>query len=343
MSKLLLDVQDLEVAFETGRMPVQAVRGVSFQVHEGETLAIVGESGCGKSVTLQALFGLMPSPPGQVTGGTARFRETSLLDLSERQMNRIRGRRVGMIFQDPMSALNPTMRIGDQIVESLRIHRRLSLRAGRQQAIALLEQVRIADAATRARQYPFEFSGGMLQRAMIALALACEPELLVADEPTTALDVTIQAQILSLLQSLQRSHGMAIVLVTHDLGVVARMADRVAVMYAGQIVETGSVRDVFHAASHPYTEGLRQATPSNRTGGRQPLRAIEGTPPDLSEPPAGCGYYARCPHAMRVCETHPPPEFQPSASQRARCWLHHDLAPRIDLTQPATTGTGSHE
>lgn len=343
MAETILDVQDLAVAFDTRSSPVQAVRGVSFQVHRGETLAIVGESGCGKSVTTQAILGLIPAPPGRILGGSARLQGEELLGLSEKALNAIRGRRIGTIFQDPMSALNPTMRIGDQIVETLRIHKGMGMRAGRQRAIELLRQVQINDAEVRARQYPFEFSGGMLQRVMIALALACEPELLIADEPTTALDVTIQAQILSLLQSLQRSNGMAIVLITHDLGVVARMADQVAVMYAGQIVESGPVGPLFRAARHPYTEGLRQATPTNRQAGGQRLKAIPGTPPDLAEPPPGCGYFARCPQAMRVCGPHSPPMFEVGRHHGARCWLHHELAVTTPDTGRHTSGDPHHD
>lgn len=336
-----LTVTNLEVEFDTYGGTVHAVRDVSFGLRRGKTLAIVGESGCGKSVTVQALMGLIPMPPGRITRGSATLRsagggDTELIGLGERELNRIRGNRIGMIFQDPMSSLNPTMRIGDQIVETLRVHRGMSIREGFKEAERLLDRVRIAEARERARQYPFELSGGMLQRVMIAVALACSPEILIADEPTTALDVTIQAQILDLMQALQREENMSIILITHDLGVVARMADDVAVMYAGQIVESGSAEAIFHHGGHPYTLGLRRATPSNVPGHVQQLEPIEGSPPDLFQPPPGCGYFARCPHAMQVCEQRMPAPFDLGVASStaadirhsARCWLQHEQAPR---------------
>jgi oligopeptide/dipeptide ABC transporter ATP-binding protein len=236
-----------------------------------------------------------------------------------------------MIFQDPMSSLNPTMKVGDQIAETLEVHRGYSRGRARARAVQLLAQVQIPEAEQRASQYPFAFSGGMLQRAMIAMAIACEPTVLIADEPTTALDVTIQAQILDLLAELQRRNGMAIVLITHDLAVVAHMADEVAVMYAGEIVERGAVVDVLEQPAHPYTLGLRNALPS-RSIERTGLTPIAGSPPDLFSPPVGCGYFARCPHAMRVCRAQRPPEFAVAADHTARCWLHAPGAPR---THPA--------
>ena len=330
MTDTLLEVQDLTVDFHTHGGTVEAVRGVSFSVARGETLAIVGESGCGKSVSMQALLGLIPMPPGVIRRGSAQLLDTALLPHRQATLNAVRGQRVGMIFQDPMSALNPTMRIGDQIAETLRIHQGLSRSEAAQRAVALLEEVRIPEAATRARQYPFEFSGGMLQRAMIAMAIACGPELLIADEPTTALDVTIQAQILDLLKKLQEEKGMAIILITHDLGVVAQMAHRVAVMYAGEIVETADVETLFAHSAHPYTQGLRRATPSNQPGAAQVLTPIEGSPPDLFAPPKGCAYAARCPQAMALCTREAPPAFNPSPSQMARCWRLHPQAPAQD-------------
>ncbi len=320
----LLVVEDLHVEFDTYGGTIQAVRGIDFSVERGKTLAIVGESGCGKSVSVQSILGLIPMPPGRITNGRAMFRGTDILGRKEIDGHDIRGSQIGMIFQDPMTSLNPTMNIGSQIGETLEVHRGYSKKRAFNRAIELLEMTRIPEAAKRARQYPFEFSGGMLQRAMIAMAIACEPSLLIADEPTTALDVTIQAQILDLLGDLQRERGMAIVLITHDLGVVARMADDVVVMYAGQVVEQGSVDDIFYRSAHPYTLGLRAAMPTNDPEGSDTLTPIDGSPPDLFHPPTGCGYNARCPHAMRLCETRDPEAFELDDGHYARCWKHHE-------------------
>jgi oligopeptide/dipeptide ABC transporter ATP-binding protein len=323
----MLDVRDLHVEFDTYGGIVKAVRGVSFSVAAGKTLAIVGESGCGKSVSVQSIMGLIPMPPGRITGGAAWLEGVDIIRQKIVGGEDIRGNRVGMIFQDPMSALNPTMKVGDQIAETLQVHRGLSKRQAFARAVEVLTQVHIPEAEKRALQYPFSFSGGMLQRALIAMAIACEPAVLIADEPTTALDVTIEAQILDLLKELQRRNGMAIVLITHDLGVVARVADEVAVMYAGEIVESGTVDDVFYRAAHPYTVGLKGAMPSNAASKDSSLRPIEGTPPDLFNPPAGCGYAARCPHTMRVCEPNRPQRFEVDPQHHALCWLHHPDAP----------------
>jgi oligopeptide/dipeptide ABC transporter ATP-binding protein len=275
-------------------------------------------------------MGLIPMPPGRITRGTALFKGVDIVRRKIVDGDDVRGNRIGMIFQDPMSSLNPTMRVGDQIAETLEVHRGYSRSQARARAVELLAQAHIPDAGERAQQYPLAYSGGMLQRAMIAMAIACEPDVLIADEPTTALDVTIQSQILDLLAELQRKNGMAIVLITHDLSVVARMADEVAVMYAGEIVERGSAEQVFDQPAHPYTLGLRAALPSRSTG-RAGLNPIEGAPPDLFHPPLGCGYLARCPHAMRVCERHPA-QLTVAAGHTARCWLHAPGAPR---THPA--------
>ena len=322
----LLEVRDLRVEFGTYGGVVKAVRGVSLELERGKTLGVVGESGCGKSVTFQAAMGLIPSPPGRVTGGSVRFDGVELVGAPLAALNRIRGKDVGMIFQDPMTSLNPTMKVGKQITEALRFHEGISGSAARERAVELLERVRIPEARVRADHYPFQFSGGMRQRVMIAMAIACRPKLLVADEPTTALDVTVQAQILDLLKDLQRESGMAIVLITHDLGVVARMADDVAVMYAGQIVERGSVDDVFYRPAHPYTLGLQQAMPSDAEGARARLEPIEGSPPDLFSPPPGCPYFDRCPWAMKACGPELPPLWVVQPGHAARCWLHHEAA-----------------
>jgi oligopeptide/dipeptide ABC transporter ATP-binding protein len=322
----VLEVQDLHVEFDTYGGIVKAVRGASFSVAKGKTLAIVGESGCGKSVSVQSIMGLIPMPPGRITRGVALLDGIDIIRQKVVDGDDVRGNRIGMIFQDPMSSLNPTMKVGDQIAETLQVHRGFSAQQARARAVELLTMTNIPEAERRALEYPFSFSGGMLQRAMIAMAIACEPQVLIADEPTTALDVTIQAQLLDLLKELQRKVGMAIVLITHDLGVVARMADEVAVMYAGEIVEHGSADDVFYSAAHPYTVGLRAAMPSKDTS-RAGLRPIEGAPPDLFAPPPGCTYFARCPHSMLVCEPENPPSFAIAPGHRARCWLHHALAP----------------
>ena len=332
MSKLLT-VDNLAVEFETYGGTVRAVRDVSFAVDAGETLAIVGESGCGKSVTVQSVMGLIPMPPGRITSGSAKLRGTEILGRPIVNGDDIRGSEIGMIFQDPMTSLNPTMTIGAQIAETLEVHRGQTASEAMARAVEMLELVRIPEAAQRAKQYPFEFSGGMLQRAMIAMAIACEPAVLIADEPTTALDVTIQAQILDLMNDLKRETDMAIILITHDLGVVARMADEVAVMYAGQIVEKGSVDDVFYRSAHPYTLGLRAAMPTNNRGAEQRLTPIDGSPPDLFHPPQGCGYCARCPSAMKLCEQQNPPEFtiDDAGEHYSRCFLQLDQAPHDTL------------
>ena len=324
----LLQVEDLVVEFDTYGGTVQAVRGVGFSVHSGKTLAIVGESGCGKSVMVQSIMGLIPMPPGRIMAGSAKLRGTEILGANIIDGKDIRGSEIGMIFQDPMTSLNPTMTIGDQIAEPLQVHRGYSYRQAFKRAIELLEMTRIPEAAKRARQYPFEFSGGMLQRAMIAMAISCKPAILIADEPSTALDVTIQAQILDLLKELQSETGMAIILITHDLGVVARMADEVAVMYAGKIVEHGTVDDVFYRSAHPYTVGLREAMPTNDPARQHKLEPIQGSPPDLFAPPAGCGYCPRCPHAMKVCEQSQPERFYLLGEHFSRCWLHHLMSPQ---------------
>lgn len=330
MTEPLLKVTNLNVEFATYGGNVKAVRGVDFHVDQGETLAIVGESGCGKSVTVQSIMGIIPMPPGKITAGSALLNGKEILGLPPREANKFRGVEIGMIFQDPMTSLNPTMTIGDQIAETLMVHRGVSKQQASQRAVELLEKTHIPEAAKRAKQYPFEFSGGMLQRAMIAQSLACNPSVLIADEPTTALDVTIQAQILELMLELQRTENMSIILITHDLAVVAKMADRVAVMYAGQVVETGPVDDIFYRSAHPYTQGLKVAMPSNQGDRDKKLTPIDGSPPDLFAPPEGCGYFARCPHAMKVCGPHMPAEtiISSDADHRARCWLQHPGAPK---------------
>ena len=295
----LLSVNDLTIRFHTRRGIVHAVERVSFDLRAGETLGLVGESGCGKSVTCLSLLGLIPSPPGR-TEGRILLAGSDLTTSSPRELRAVRGRRISMIFQDPMTSLNPYLRIGTQIAEPLRLHEGLSRNAARARAIEALEHVGIADAPQRIHDYPHQFSGGMRQRAMIAMALVTRPEILVADEPTTALDVTVQAQILDLMRRLQHEYGTAVLFITHDLGVVAEFCSRIAVMYAGQIVETGPTAAVFARPRHPYTAALRMALPGLEPGTR--LRAIAGEPPQLTAPPAGCSFAPRCPRAQAQCD-----------------------------------------
>lgn len=327
MSERILDIQDLRVSFDTYAGEVQAVRGVSFHVDQGEVLAIVGESGCGKSVTAQTIMKLNPMPPARIVSGSIRLGEHDIVAAGEKEMQAIRGKEVSMIFQDPMTCMNPTTQVGKQIVEAIKLHQKLSPKEAKAEAIRCLKQVRIPNPEERAKQYPHQFSGGMRQRAMIAMALSCNPKLLIADEPTTALDVTIQAQIMELLADIKNEIHTAIILITHDLGVVAGSADRVAVMYAGKIVETGSTRDIFYHSAHPYTQALIGSLPSVDVTKQQRLVSIPGTPPDLLAPPKGCGFAARCKYCMRVCQEEYPPEFTVGEGHTANCWLLHPDCP----------------
>ena len=326
-SKKVLDIKNLRVSFDTYAGEVRAVRGVTLHVDEGEVLAIVGESGCGKSVTAQTIMKLNPMPPARITEGEIRLGEIDIVSAGEKKMQKIRGKDVSMIFQDPMTCLNPTSHVGKQIVEAIKHHRGLSGAEAKAEAIKYLKLVNIPNAEERANQYPHEFSGGMRQRAMIAMALSCNPKLLIADEPTTALDVTIQAQIMDLLQEIQKETNTAIILITHDLGVVASMADRVAVMYAGKVVESGKSEDIFYRSTHPYTRALLRSLPSVDTSKSEQLVSIPGTPPDLLAPPEGCGFAARCTHCMKLCVDHQPPEFNITPDHYAACWLLHPDCP----------------
>ncbi len=302
----LLEVEDLEVEFRLARATVNAVNGVSFAVDAGETLAILGESGSGKSVTAQAIMGLIDSPPGFVTGGKLLFHDQDLLQVSEAERRKVRGQRIAMIFQDALTALNPVFPVGWQIGEMLRVHAGMGRKAARNRAIELMDRVGIPSARERVNNYPHEFSGGMRQRVMIAMALGLDPEVLIADEPTTALDVTVQAQVMDLLADLQRDTGMALMLITHDLGVVTEPADRAAVMYAGQVVETGTVDELFSTPAHPYTLGLMRSVPSldSRQASLEPIR---GAPPSLQAIPSGCPFHPRCPFATSRCPQEDPP------------------------------------
>ena len=327
MAERVLDIENLQVSFDTYAGEVHAVRGVTLHVDEGEVLAIVGESGCGKSVTAQTIMKLNPMPPARIVEGKIQLGEHDIVAASEKDMQKIRGKEVAMIFQDPMTCMNPTTQVGKQIVESIKLHKHLSNREAAEEAIRCLKQVKIPNPEERAKQYPHEFSGGMRQRAMIAMALSCNPKLLIADEPTTALDVTIQAQIMDLLVELKEQINTAIILITHDLGVVAGIADRVSVMYAGKVVETGTVDQIFYEHKHPYTEALLRSLPSTDSGKREPLMSIPGTPPDLLAPPKGCGFAARCSHCMQICREEQPPEFDLKDGHKASCWLLHPDCP----------------
>lgn len=302
----VLQVRNLTTRFKTERGVVTAVDDISFQVAAGETLAIVGESGSGKSVTSMSVLRLIPSPPGRIEGGQILFEGTDLLKLDGDQMREIRGDRIAMIFQDSMSSLNPSITIGKQIAEAITLHRNVSWSEAYEKACELLAMVQIPDPKSRLSVYPHQFSGGMRQRAMIAMALACQPKLIIADEPTTALDVTVQAQILDLLKELTQKAQTSMILITHDLGVVARYADRVAVMYGGRIVEKGRARDIFNQPRHPYTQGLLASIPRIDSDPTKPLPAIKGMPPDLSALPVGCAFAPRCPKASAKCEASKP-------------------------------------
>jgi oligopeptide transport system ATP-binding protein len=323
----LLEVSNLRVSYRVHDGEVQAVRGVDFTVGKGEAVAIVGESGCGKSVTAQSIMRLIPTPPGEIKDGSSiRFKGRELLALNEKEMRGVRGKEIGMIFQDPMTSLNPTMTVGGQIMEGLKLHLGMDKAEARARAIEMLSLVGIPNPETRIRQYPHEFSGGMRQRVMIAIALACNPSLIIADEPTTALDVTIQAQILRLMKSLQKKLGTSIIMITHDLGIVADLCDRVIVMYAGKVVEQGTKREVFKSPKHPYTQGLLKSVPRINRDRGEPLVPIHGTPPDLIKPPAGCAFYDRCPHAMKICARMDAPRFEHSGTHASACWLSHPMA-----------------
>jgi oligopeptide transport system ATP-binding protein len=331
MSKTILEVKDLKINFKTYAGLVHAVRGVNFDLKEGETLAIVGESGSGKSVTSNALMKLIPQPPGIYESGQILFNGRDLVPLSDKEMAKVRGNEIAMIFQDPMTSLNPTMKVGRQITEVILQHKKVSKAEAKKRAIELLTQVGIPFPEKRYNQYPHEFSGGMRQRVVIAIALAADPKLLIADEPTTALDVTIQAQILELMKEIQKSSKTSIIFITHDLGVVANVADRVAVMYAGQIVEYGTVNDIFYNPKHPYTWGLLGSMPDLDNNEDELLRTIPGSPPDLTNPPKGDAFAARNEFAMAIDYEQEPPMFQVSDTHFAKTWLLHPDAPKIPL------------
>ena len=326
----LLEVDDLKMYFHTQDGVVKAVDGVSYTLDRGETLGVVGESGSGKSVTSLTIMGLIDMPPGRIEGGDVRYRGQSLLKMSEAQMQQIRGNDIAMIFQDPMTSLNPVYTIGRQLGEGLRLHRGYTKEQATARAIELLDLVGIPNPEQRVKDYPHQFSGGMRQRVMIAMALACDPDILIADEPTTALDVTIQAQIVELMKEMQQKNGNAIIMITHDLGVVADVADKIMVMYGGIICEQGTVREIFYQPKHPYTWGLLRSIPKMSDERMGKLIPITGTPPDMLRPPKGCPFAPRCPHAMPVCRAYLAPETVLSDTHRCACHLLHPNAPKIE-------------
>ncbi|MFC5471759.1 ABC transporter ATP-binding protein [Cohnella suwonensis] len=343
MGKPILEVKDLRVSFKMYAGEVQAVRGVSFTVEKGEVLAIVGESGCGKSVTAQTIMRLIPSPPSVIKPGSSILFDGKhdIAKMTESQMEHVRGNDIGMIFQDPMTSLNPTKTVGAQISEGILKHTKATKAEALQRSAELLTLVGMSNAQERIYQYPHELSGGMRQRVMIALSLACNPKLLIADEPTTALDVTIQAQIMDLLRDIQKKTDTSIILITHDLGVVAEMAHKIIVMYAGKVVETGTLNDIFYNPKHPYTWGLLRSVPRLDSDKNRELDSIPGTPPDLYKPPVGCAFAARCPYAMQICKEVDPEHFDiDGKGHSAACWLNHPDAPKVEL--PVGIGRGAH-
>ena len=343
-SNILLEVKDLTFSFRTYAGEVQAVRGVDLSLERGKSLGIVGESGCGKSVTAKSIVRLNPEAPrGMYKKGQVLFEGRDLLALPEKEMQKIRAQEIRMIFQDPMTSLNPTMTVGKQIMEGILKYGNKTKEEARKIALDTLALAGIPSPEDRFKQYPHEFSGGMRQRAMIALAMAVNPKLLIADEPTTALDVTIQAQILDLIKDIQKQYNTALIMITHDLGVVANIADDIAVMYAGKVMEYGTAEDIFEHPAHPYTWGVLQSIPPEDTSDRKPLHPILGTPPDLFDPPKGCPFAARCPYAMKVCnQVYPAAYAQEGEGHWCSCWLYHPNA--MDTVNPITEkGVKKHE
>ncbi|WP_405795065.1 ABC transporter ATP-binding protein [Streptomyces sp. NBC_01506] len=327
---MLLEVRDLRVEFHTRDGVAKAVNGVSYSVDAGETLAVLGESGSGKSVTAQAIMGILDVPPGRITGGEVLFKGQDLLKLKEDQRRKIRGADMAMIFQDALSSLNPVLSVGAQLGEMFVVHRGMSRKEARAKAVELMDRVRIPAAKERVNDYPHQFSGGMRQRIMIAMAMALEPSLIIADEPTTALDVTVQAQVMELLADLQRELNMGLILITHDLGVVADVADKIAVMYAGRIVESAPVHGIYKAPAHPYTRGLLDSIPRLDQKGRD-LYAIKGLPPNLQRIPPGCAFNPRCPRAQDICRTDVPPLFEVDANRHSACFFWRETLDDVEV------------
>lgn len=324
----LLEVKNLKTSFKTHIGDVQSVRGVSFHLNKGEALGIVGESGCGKSVTMMTIMRLL-GENAKIEVETIKFNDKDLNNPNEKLMQTIRGNDMSMIFQDPMTSLNPLFTIGEQLTEHLIKHKKISKKEAREKAIKMLDMVGIPSPEKRLKQYPHEFSGGMRQRVMIAMSLICEPKLIIADEPTTALDVTIQAQILDLMKDLKEKLDTSIILITHDLGVVADLCSRINVMYGGLIIEEGTTEDIFYRSKHPYTWGLLRSVPNPKSELKEKLIPIEGQPPDLLKPPVGCPFTARCDYAMKICKEKQPPLFYIAKGHKSACWLCHENAPKV--------------
>lgn len=325
----VLEVKNLRTTFFTHVGEVQAVRGISFDLEQGDILGIVGESGSGKSVTSLSIMGLVDDP-GRITDGQVLFEGIDLSKLTNEEMAEYRGNEISMIFQDPMTSINPVFSIGNQMIEVIMRHTKMTKEEARHRAIELLKMVGIPEPEVRIKNYPHQFSGGMRQRVMIAMAISCNPKLLIADEPTTALDVTIQAQILELMRSLKDKINSTVILITHDLGVIAEICNKVIVMYGGMIMEKSDIYSLYEKPQHPYTKGLLQSVPKNVTGTKKRLVPIEGTPPDLLSPPKGCPFSPRCPHAMEICLREASPLYRISDTQEASCWLHHPDAPVVE-------------
>jgi oligopeptide transport system ATP-binding protein len=317
----LLDVKGLRTYFLTDEGLVKAVDGVSFDLNEGETLGLVGESGCGKSVSALSILRLSPNPPGKIVAGDIQFNNRSILDISEDEMRDVRGNEIAMIFQEPMTSLNPVLTVGRQVAEPLEIHQNMAKKEALKKAVTLLEKVQIPEAEIRVQAYPHQFSGGMRQRAMISMGMGCDPKLMIADEPTTALDVTVQAQLLDLLKGLTNDFGMSLIIITHNLGVVARYADRVNVMYAGRIVEKGTADHIYDDPRHPYTIGLMASVPQLDQDVKKKLVPIEGQPPDLSNLPPGCAFHPRCTYAVEKCRKEIPQLETVSETHEKACWI----------------------
>ena len=331
MQDVILSVQYLEVEFTLRGKTLHAIRGISLDICEGESLAIVGESGSGKSVFCKTFMGLLDSN-GRVTRGSIRYGEKDLAAFkTEKEWLSVRGKEIAMVMQDPMTSLNPLKTVGAQICEALTLHQGMKGEAAKQKATEILEDVGITEAARRFGQYPHEFSGGMRQRVVIAIAIACNPRILICDEPTTALDVTIQAQILKLLKDLKAKYKLTTLYITHDLGVVANVADRIAVMYAGDIVEIGTCEEVFYTPKHPYTWALIRSVPRLDLKNKQELATIPGTPPDLLNPPVGCPFCTRCSYCMPICKEEMPEATEFGGEHKAACWLHHPMAPKVEM------------